>query len=197
LQLLEEIIFVLKIFSNWMVILLITSFINTKLFNIEIHKHQKCAIVFNFLVLFVFDLISFIISMTSDNDANIYKKYIWLIPIGLLIYSLNAIAFSYAYCKLKWFMELNWISFSELLINYSLVGFLINIIICIIFSFIKCKNENKLCNKKSKNDEDTYYYIENFMIFFEDFLEIYRDENKADLIFLICLFIFHSIILFL
>jgi len=106
LQLLEEIIFVLKIFSNWMVILLITSFINTKLFNIEIHKHQKCAIAFNFLVLFVFDLISFIISMTSDNDANIYKKYIWLIPIGLLIYSLNAIAFSYAYCKLKWFMEI-------------------------------------------------------------------------------------------
>ena len=197
LQFLAGIILALKIFSNWMVILLITSFINTKLFNIEIHKHQKCAIAFNFLVLFIFDLSSFIISMSSDNDIKIYKKYIWLIPIGLLIYSLNVIAFSYAYCKLKWFMELNWISFSKLLINYSLVGFLINIIICIIFSFIKCENENIFCDKEEEGKEGTYYYSENFMIFFEDFLEIYRDENKADLIFLICLFIFNSIILFL
>ena len=87
-------------------------------------------------------------------------------------------------------MELNWISFSKLLINYSLVGFLINIIICIIFSFIKCENQNIFCDKEEEGKEGTYYYIENFMRFFEDFLEIYRDENKADLIFLICLFYF-------
>ena len=99
-----------------MIILLITSFINTKMFKIKIYKHQKCAIIFNFSVFFILELASFILSMVSKNDEFIYKKYIWLIPIGLIVYILNVVTFSYTYSKLKWFMDLNWISLSKLLI---------------------------------------------------------------------------------
>ena len=188
-QFLTGIVLVLKIFNSWMVILLVSSFINTKMFNIKIYKHQKCAIAFIFSVLFIFELISFILSMISENDENIYKKYIWLIPIGFIIYCLYVFAFSYSYSKLKWFMDLNWISLSKLLIIYSLIGFLINIIMGVIYSFIKCENENLFCDKE---DEKGNYYIENFMMFYKEILAIYRDGYKSDFIIVIfLLFFFH------
>ena len=46
-------------------------------------------------------------------------------------------------------------------------------------------------------EEKGIYYIENFMIFFQKVLTICREENKSDLIFVICLFIFYSFIFFL
>ena len=184
----------LKIFSYSMIVLLITSFINTKMFKIKIYSHQKCAIIFNFSVLFIFESSSFILFMVSENDENIYKQYIWLIPIGLIIYFLISIAISYFISKIKWFMDLNWISLSKLLMNFALGGFLINIIICLLFTFINCgKNKNFFCDK----EEEGFYYFENFKIFYEKLLIIFRDEKKFDLIFVICVICFHSFILFL
>jgi len=181
----------LKIFSYSMIILLILSFINTKIFKIKIFKHQKCAILFNFSMLFVFELSSLILSMKSEN--NIYRKYLWLIPIGLIIYFLSGIALSYAYSKIKSFMDLNFISLSKLLINFALVGIVIKTIICVVFTFIKCDKKNIFCNKQ----EEGIYYIENFTIFFDKLLLICKDENKSDLIFVICLIFLSSIIFFL
>jgi len=66
----------LIIFSYSMIVLLILSFINTKMFNIKIYKHQKCAILFNFSVLFIFGLSSFILTMESENDDYIYTIYL-------------------------------------------------------------------------------------------------------------------------
>ena len=177
-----------------MVILLIISYINTKMFKIKIYKHQKCAILFNFFVLFIFELSIFILSLLSENDEYIYAKYIWLIPIGLIIYLLFVFVLSYAYSKIKWFMDLNMISLSKLLIGFAFADLLINIIISVLFTFLKCgENKNILCDKETEGN----YYIENFNIFFEKLLAICRDENKFDIIFLICYIIFYSFILFL
>ena len=171
----------LIIFSYSMIILLILSFINTKIFKIKIFKHQKCAILFNFSVLFVFELGSLILPIKSEN--NIFRKYLWLIPIGLIIYFSSGIALSSAYSKIKSFMDLNFISLSKLLINFGLVGIVIKTIIYVVFTFIKCDKKNIFCNKQGKD----IYYIENFTIFFDKLLIICKDENKSDLIFVICL----------
>jgi hypothetical protein len=86
------------------------------------------------------------------------------------------------------------ISLSNFLIIYTLVGFLINTIISLLSTFIKCsENENSFCNI---NDESNYYF-ENFIIFFQKLLNICRDENRFNIIFVICFFIFYSFILFL
>ena len=168
-----------------MVILLIISYINIKIFKIKIYKHQKCAILFNFSVLFIFELSTFILSMVSKNDEYIYTKYIWLIPIGLITYFLIEIAMSYTISKIKWFMDLNMISLSKLLtlifpmkiiyienhpfIDFFVTDLLINIIISVLFTFIKCgNNKNILCDKEEKGN----YYIENFNIFFEKLLKM-------------------------
>ena len=108
-----------------------------------------------------------------------------LIPIGLIIYFLIEIAMSYTISKIKWFMDLNMISLSKLLtlifpmkiiyienhpfIDFFVTDLLINIIISVLFTFIKCgNNKNILCDKEEKDN----YYIENFNIFFEKLLKI-------------------------
>jgi len=138
------------IFSYSMIILLIISFINTKMFNIKIYNHQKCDILFNFSVIFVFRLLSFILSLISKDDECIYIKYLWLIPIGLIFYFLVSIVLSYAYSKIKWFMDLNLISLSKLLINFALIGFLIKTIFCVLFTFIKCGEKILFVIRKMK-----------------------------------------------
>ena len=181
-------------FSDSLIILLIISYINTKMFKIKIYKHQKCAILFNFFVLFIIGLISFILSMKSENDKNIYKQHFWLLPIGFMIFFLITVALSYSYSKIKWFINLNLISLSKLLINFALVGLLINTIISVSFTFIKCsENQNIFCNKQYER----YFYFENFILFFQKLLIICRDKNKFNIIFVICFIIIYSFILFL
>jgi len=97
------------------------------MFKIKIYKHQKCAILLNFSALFIFGLSNFILSMVSKKDEYIYTNYIWLIPIGLITYFLIEISISYAYSKIKLFMDLNMISLSKLLIDFSFTDLLINI----------------------------------------------------------------------
>ena len=107
---------------------------------------------------------------------------------------LITVALSYSYSKIKWFFNLNLISLSKLLIYLALVGFLINTIISVSFTFIKCsENKTIFCNKQYER----YYYFENFMIFFQDLLIIFKDENKFNIIYMIGFIIFYSFILFL
>jgi len=179
---------ILNIFDNYMIILLITSFINKKMFKLMTYKHQKFAIIFNFLSVFIFELISFILLMTSEYGKNsIYYQKMWIIPISLTIYSLLAFANSYIYSKIKLFMDLNWISLPKLFIFYSILGFFINSIICLILTFIKCGGTFKeyFCNIQEGDD----YYIENYSTFLKRISIILNDENKSDLIFIICLLI--------
>ena len=185
---------ILNIFDYWMFILLITSFINKKMFKLITYKHQKCAIYFNFIVVFIFESSFFIIRMNSENGKkSIYYQNIWLIPIELIIYSLLGIINSYTNSKIKLFMDLNWISLPKLLIIYSIIGFLINSIICIILTIIKCGDgtfTNYFCYIK----EEDHYYMENIFAFFKKISIILSNENKSDLIFVICLFLLQILV---
>jgi len=172
---------ILNIFNYYMYLLLITPFINVIIFKIKIYKHQKCAIFFNFVVAFIFELCSFILIIKS-NEKNNQKKFIKVICnilIGFFIYLLIGTILSYAYSKMKWFMNYNYISLAKLFMNYTLVSLSIYTIISIILTFINC--DKLLCPIK----KDDFYYLENISIFFEKISIICR-ENKADLIFIIC-----------
>jgi hypothetical protein len=180
-----------------MIILLIISFINAKIFKTKTYKHQKLAIYYNFIVLFVFQLSSFILTMNSEdvNDENIYKEYNWLIPIGLIIYLFHIIMLSYSYSKIKWFMDFNWISLTKLFMIYSLVLFLFNVIFCLIFTFIKCTGDVKyfFCYIQDDEDEDALY-LENLLLFFKKLKIIYNEQDKGDLIFAIFYFLLDIIL---
>jgi len=181
-------------FRMSMIILLILSYINTKIFKIKIYKHQKCAILFNFFVLFMISLITFILSIKSQNDQNIYKNYYKLIPVGVIFYFFDVITISYSYSKIKWFMNLNLFSLSKILIIFAITGIAFNTIICVLFTFINC-GEKKISFCKIYDGH--YYYFENFKVFYQTLLAICRDENNLNIIFVIIHFVFLSFIIFL
>jgi len=178
----------LNICDYFIFILLIAPFITSKMFKITIYKHQKCAIIFNIVVILIFELCSYILYMKSKGktDENIYK----FILIGFLIDITIGFILTYVYSKIKWFMHFNFISLAKLFMIFTLEQFSIYTIICLISTFIECGEKAKItiCNIQKDNN----YYFENISIFFEKISMIFR-ENKPDFIFIICLLIFEII----
>ena len=181
--------------SYWMVILIIISILNNKMFKLKTYKHQTLAKYFNFFVCLIFRSCSFILTLKSD-DQNIYNKYIWLLPIGFLVFLLYVFINAFTYSKLKVFMDLEGVSPTILLMIYGLTGFLINIIIGLIETFIKCDDKIKyyICGVVDEENKDDYY-IDNFEIFFQRISNIY--EDKIDFLIFILFEIIVSVLSFL
>ena len=182
----SEIITSLSFFTYWMVILLIISYINSKMFKRETYKHHKLAIYFSFIVAFIFQLSSFILSMKSEEviDRNIYKNHLdlWFLPIGLIIHFVYVSLNSYIYSKMKWLMDSKYISLGKLFMIYSIIGFIFNIIVCVVLTYIKCWGDTAEYFCEIKDEDDSY--LENFLLFYEDMLVIHM-ENKKDFIYVI------------
>jgi len=89
-NILNEIVSSLNIFSSWIVILLIIFYTNSILLKHETYNHQKLAIYFSFITAFIFQLSSFILTLKSneEDDNNLYKDYLslWFLPLGLIIF---------------------------------------------------------------------------------------------------------------
>ena len=202
-EFLAEIVSPISIFSFWMIILLTISYIKSKMFKLTIYKHHKLAIYFTFIVAFIFQLTSFIISKTSEeeNDEYIYKEEylsLWFLPLGLIIYFVYVCIISYVYSKMKWFMDLKLISLTKLFMIYTLVGFFISIIYSLILTYIKCEGKvsDYFCIIVDNKGEK---YLENISVFFDEISYIYG-ENKKYIIYFICIIfvdlIFNSLFIF-
>ena len=171
---------ILKDLDFWMIELLILSYINEKMFDIKLYKHQKLAIRLN-LFICIFKIISIILSsFLNENKSDIlYIKYKFLIPIGIIIYLLFISLRSYANTKLKWFIDLKYVSVNKLLIIYGIIGTIISSIIVTLSTFIKCPNNkddyyyqffNNTCEIQNIDDNKnlTYIYFENFKSYFKN-----------------------------
>ena len=133
----------MKDLDFWMFEIAILSYINSKMFTLKMHKHQKLGIILNCCsFLFKFGSIISSICDKSDNNKPIYVKYnIFAIGIlGFLVYMISITLRSYSNSKLKWLMDLRYIRTSKILLLYGLMGTIICLIISIISTFIKCKN---------------------------------------------------------
>ena len=75
-------------------------------------------------------------------------KYKFLIPISIIIYLFIINSTSYIYTKLKFYMDLKFISQTKLLILYGIIGFVLSTIACIIETSFKCVGSEKefFCN---------------------------------------------------
>ena len=89
-------------------------------------------------------------------------------------------------------MDLKWISLTRILMLYSILEFFINIIFCIILSFIKCEGKvsNYFCKIVDINGDQ---YLDNIFIFFDNISKIYRENNNY-LIYIICIIFVDMII---
>jgi len=132
----------LMIFDYCMFELLLTSLIISKMLKIEIYSHQKIGIFINSICCLILGILRFIYVEEEEKD-NLNAIYKWLIPISIIIYIFVISSTSYIYTKLKFYMDLKFISHTKLLILYGIIGFVFSISACTIETSFKCVKIDK------------------------------------------------------
>ena len=74
----------LKDLDYWILEILIVTIIYSKIFSVQIYKHQKLAIIIN-LTPSILKTINIILSFFI-NEEILYKAYPWWIPVGFICY---------------------------------------------------------------------------------------------------------------
>ena len=201
----------LKDLDFWMLELLILTFYCIKMFKIEIFNHQKCAMWFT-LVPCLLKITTIVLSLLfADKEINntklrvLYTCKKLYIPIGFLIYIIFISFRSYANTKIKWFMDLKYISPSKLLIYYGVMGSIICTLVSIATTYKECAVDkynillfDYICkiqyidvNHKSKR------YFENIKIYIDTLRgKLNTDYKNYDLIYEILIIILGTISFF-
>ena len=157
---------ILQDLDFWMIEILIISFLTSKMFHIEIFRHQILAMSIN-IIPCLLKIGSIILSFQDNSDDKnnytgklpvlyIKNSYI-IIPIGITIYLFLITLRSIVNSHLKWYMELQNISSKKLLIFYGTFGAIICSFICLISTFNECKT---ITNIKQGNKD----------VFFADYI---------------------------
>jgi len=151
--------------------ILVISYINAKMFNLKVYRHQTLAIFFNSFICLLFRLPSFILSFSLEDKGNekdgkrLFEISGWYIVLGLIIYTIIITIRSYSHTKIKWFIDLKYISSTKLLIYIGFIGILISSILCIIVTNIECSPKINFCEVSYNNSSSKY--LDNFGVYYE------------------------------
>jgi len=191
-RIIESYFILLQDLDFWMIELFILDYINSKLddYKFQIYKHQKLAMYFS-IISSLLKVGSIFLSFQDDSENYtgglpiFYKSLPFLtIPLGFLVYIALISLRSIIFLNLKWYMDIKYISHNKILTAFGGIGTIFYFIICSLSSikFFSCKeidqndvNTNKIniCNyitKVKKEDSNiTYYYFDNFEIYFNNF----------------------------
>ena len=121
----------------------------------------------------------------------LFAYYLDYIVLGIFIYIMIITIRAYSYTKIKWFIDLKYISSTKLLIFIGLIGFFVSSISCIITNFIKCSPKINFCEIQDKNNNS---YIDNFNVYNDDLSKL---EKPAEVFCEICVILFGMIFNFL
>ena len=174
----EQLIYIYcKFFKDidfWMIELLIIAYMNSHMFKINIYKHQKLAIYFNAIVPLILKIATIFLSLKVDEFKKelLYVKMPILIlpffPIYIFLISLR----SYINTKIKWYMDIKYISEEKILISYGFFGALLGIIFSIITTIVAKKRESSY-GSQYNFFEDIFEYFDIYKNgIYESFLEI-------------------------
>ena len=151
-----------------MIELLIVAYMNYKLFRIKVYNHQKCAIIYNTCFCTLLKIIVVIISYLCDgfDQNNLYKQDVYLIPVGIIIYIIILILRAYSITKIKYYMDLKYISSTKIVLYSSLIGVFLFLSICVIETFIECSflKDINICAVSDENKS----YIDTFLIYLKN-----------------------------
>ena len=97
--------------------LIIIYYFNKKIFNAELYNHQKLSF---FITIFpiIFKVVSIILSSINVNKNDpgfVFANNKLIIPIGIALYIILLILDAYILTKIKWIMDIKYISISEIL----------------------------------------------------------------------------------
>ena len=125
----------------WFFELIIIAYLNKEILHIEIYKHHIFVFIFSSIPI-LFKIGSIILECSDNDDHYPYEQHWYWFPLGLIIYSILIIIKSYAIVKIKWLMELKYISENKLLIIYGIMGTAFYSIFSIISSITENENDN-------------------------------------------------------
>ena len=211
-DLIENYIIIFQDLDFWMFELIFFCLLNYKMNKIKIYKHQLFAIILSLLSSFL-KIGSIIISFQDDDDNYrghlpiFYEKHMPIISItfGILFYCILIFLRAYVNLKLKSYMENKFISPNKLIICYGFMGTIIYLIVCIVSNYNQCKEDylpynnnnnidiaNYICrvNETNSTNNYTHYYLENFEIYKNKFLNIKEILREIFVIFLGCISFF-------
>ena len=180
----------------WMLELIIINYFMTKILKMNVYDHQRLMLWFCILPL-ILKLATILLSFLDENnkyneDNNfqyskdvkklklIYIACKYLLILALPLYFILITFRSYVHTKIKWLIDLKYISASKILCIYSIIGFAFCFLICIISTFIPCNTSNDegdytihdyFCGVKYNNKK----YFDNFLAYFSGLNE--RDDN--------------------
>ena len=151
--------------------------IYSKIFLVEIYRHQYFAI---FLNLFpsILKIIGTALTLSTNEDI-IYNRYKWWIFVGFFIFCLLTAINSFIYCSIKSLLDLKYTTISHILIFYSSLGILISFLISIFSTYFPCttsENINYFTEKMCKIIENNYTYFDSYKIYFNSFSEARSSE---------------------
>ena len=164
----------------WPFEILFLYFIYSRILSTSLYRHQKCSVIFVVISSTLFKIFA-TITLYLNRKELIYKTYKILIPIGIILYLLFSYLRAYSITKMKWLMDLKYISSSELLMIFGLMGAIICSIACSITTTVPCtdkliKYEEMIyiCKQTktvldNNNKNVTYHYYDNFSIYFEKY----------------------------
>lgn len=182
----------------WFLELLIICFLTSKMFHLKIYKHQKLALILNIFPLFIkFIFIILSTKLEKKTSNKIFIKYIWLIPLGFLIYLILAFIRSFVNIKIQKLFNYYFASQNKILMIYGLMGAIITSIICIITSSFNCsagETQNYFC-KVSENNNNSKY-IDSFKIYHIIF-QGYSNGDSSQIKFEILVIIFGGLTFFI
>ena len=107
----------------WPIEMLFNVYFIKKIFKIKLYKHQKYSVGFITIVCSLLKLLS---SITANGKIELQLFYLPLIFVIILFIK------SYTYTKIKWLMDIKYISISKMLLIYGLFGFFTSLIIYIV-----------------------------------------------------------------
>ena len=172
----------------WMLELIIVHFFMKKMLKNEVYSHQKLMLLFCFFP-FILKLITIILSFCDEknysnnnnfkysNDIEklkiIYVAIKWLWTIGLIIYFTLIFLRSYINTKIKWLIDLKYISSIKIFVLFNVIGFIFCTLINILVTFMPCNESNEkegfytfkdyFCTVHYKNKK----YLDNFIVYFK------------------------------
>ena len=174
--------YTLKDLDFWMLELLIIAYFNAKMFNLATYSHQIFAHIFNAIPC-ILKIFTIILSFKNNQENIIYVRRKYFVPIGLVLYFTLIILRSYINSKLKWYMDLKYISVRNVLIYYGIIGTIVYTIVCVISTNIPCESDFvketekinninlDMCRVYSYNNiNNTYdYYFDSISIYCKNF----------------------------
>ena len=182
----------------WLLELLIINYLTSKAFKLKIYKHQKLALTINLfplIIKFIFIILSTKLEKKSSNL--IYIKYIWIIPLGIIIYLVIVALRSYVNLKIQKIIIYNNVSQNKILMIYGLMGAILTSIFCIFISIFNCKTgeiSGYFCKVSENNGNDKY--IDSFPIYHNTF-QGYSSEDKNQIVLEIFAIIFGGLTFFI